>query len=118
MYVIAFQNTRDKIATTARCALQPAQLEELSFLEKGLDLIAMFPVSYLRILGDVDLHTLVSNASLKHYDIRCMLVAGARSSNRMSFGCVLIAVHKTFAGFVSRARFEWQDQDATVSAEK
>ena len=42
MYVIAFQNTRDQIATTARCALQPAQLGELSFLEKGLDLIAMF----------------------------------------------------------------------------
>ena len=47
MYVIAFQNTRDKITTTARCALQPAQLEELSFLEKGLDLITMFPVCLL-----------------------------------------------------------------------
>ena len=47
MYVIAFQNTRDKITTTARCALQPAQLEELSFLEKGVDLITMFPVCLL-----------------------------------------------------------------------
>ena len=75
-------------------------------------------VFLLRILEDVDPCTLVSNASLKHYDIRLMLVVGARSSNSMSFGCVLIAVYETFAGFVSRARFEWQDQDATVSAEK
>ena len=75
-------------------------------------------VSHIRILEDVDLCTLVSNASLKHYDIRLMLVAGTRSPNSMSFGCVLIAVYETFAGFVSRARFEWQDQDATVSAEK
>ena len=75
-------------------------------------------VAHFRILEDVDPCTLVSNASLEDHDIHCMLVAGARSSNSMSFGCVLIAVYETFAGFVSRARFEWQDQDATVSAEK